>query len=125
MISERLYKALDLLSPIFYNLGIFNLTWNPISRQFVHPPEVKLICTINLYLPFIWLLFLIFQAFNFHNKRDCNTFNLLVTCINAYIIGIVSFFLVNGQPNNAFCTLNANINYLRHVNRKSIFKTLF
>ncbi len=121
MISERLYKALDILSPIFYNLGIFSLFWDPISRQFVRPPKIKLICIINRHLPFIWLLFLNFQAYNFHKKRDYNSFNLLVTSTNAYAIGIVSFFLANGQPNDILCILNANITYLRRVNRKSNF----
>lgn len=125
MISERLYKALDLLSPIIYYLGIFSLFWDPISRQFVRPLKIKLICTINLYLPFIWLLFVNVQAFNFHKKRNYDSFNVMVTSTNAYIIGIISFFSVNGQPNNILCTLNANIIYLRRNNRKSIFHEIY
>lgn len=118
MLSGRIYKVLEIVSPLFFRFGIFSLTWDTTSHQFVLKLERRLVVQINFVAPLCWLCFWFAQIHHFTLLNDYNQLIFMLSCTFGYLIGIISFFIVHAQPYNVLCTLNANIIFLRRINRK-------
>ncbi len=118
MISNRIYTSLKFLSPIFYHLGIFSLTWDSNTLLFILPGKQKSIVVVNIILYQVWFLFLIVQLITFSLARDFNNFNFDFTVFIASLLGNASFYAANICRTESHTILNCMLIFLRRINCK-------
>lgn len=118
MISNRLYRAMSLLTPFGYHLGLVNFTWNSEQRNFKVPSKPKMLFKINMLLCLVWVIFVAIQMFRSWQIKDYTSVNLIFPFM---IGGIIATFTIAtlADPNTIFVLgTNTFLFYLQRINRK-------
>lgn len=123
MLSNRFYKLMEYISPLFCFFGIFKYTWDPDTRLFVRPSGAlfeinKVIIRINEIGVVAWICFHIGQEIRFYKVGDYNNFIFVLICDIMLQIGTVGFFLTAVWGEDGFSLVNSLFIFLRKANGK-------
>lgn len=125
MLSNRFYKLMGYMGPIFCFLGIFKYTWDSKSRLFVRPTGAlfqinKNNTLINQVGVVTWICFHVAQAIRFYKAGNYNDFIFVLICTIMLLIGIVTLSLSTVWGEDGFSLVNSLFIFLRNANRKSL-----
>lgn len=123
MLSDRLYRFVGIIVPIYAYFGICKYTYNPKLRLFTPVEESKrntAFIILNTTLTFTWLVFHVFQIGRFYYEHNLNNLVFMVACIIAIFLAILCSLFTVWWAKDFYFTINSALVFLRNMNGKSL-----